>query len=203
MSLCLSITRTTKVKNSDSGRIVPVVVPEESLVKKFLEVASVNSSRNIETLGLVAGKLVNERYVLSHLIIPSQTGTNDTCELIGFETVSKTFLKENLIQLGWIHTHPTFDVFLSSVDMHTQYKFQRLLPETMAIVCSIRHKTHGFLKLSDSGMAEIGSCERHGFHPHSPNIVVAVDNIIVDNNFNVEVIDLRLSSTSDPSLGLG
>jgi proteasome lid subunit RPN8/RPN11 len=40
--------------------------------------------------------------------------------------------------LGWIHTHPAYDVFLSSVDMHNQYEYQNMLPEVLAIVCSIK-----------------------------------------------------------------
>ena len=28
--------------------------------------------------------------------------------------------------VGWIHTHPAFDVFLSSVDMHQQYRYVTL-----------------------------------------------------------------------------
>ena len=40
--------------------------------------------------------------------------------------------------VGWIHTHPAYDVFLSSVDMHNQYEYQKMLKEFIAIVCSIK-----------------------------------------------------------------
>ena len=42
--------------------------------------------------------------------------------------------KENLLFLGWIHTHPAYSVFLSSVDLHNQFEYQRMLPEVSAIL---------------------------------------------------------------------
>jgi proteasome lid subunit RPN8/RPN11 len=41
--------------------------------------------------------------------------------------------------LGWIHTHPDYNAFLSSVDMHNQFLYQCLLPEALAIVVSVRY----------------------------------------------------------------
>ena len=38
----------------------------------------------------------------------------------GLEDVWDVHDKEGIIFLGWIHTHPEYDVFLSSVDMHNQ-----------------------------------------------------------------------------------
>ena len=37
-------------------------------------------------------------------------------------------------------THPRQDLFLSSVDVHTQYSHQRLQPEALTIVCVPRHQ---------------------------------------------------------------
>lgn len=31
---------------------------------------------------------------------------------------------QSLFPVGWIHTHPAFDCFLSSVDMHNQFGYQ-------------------------------------------------------------------------------
>jgi proteasome lid subunit RPN8/RPN11 len=49
-----------------------------------------------------------------------------------------------LIMLGWIHTHPDYQAFLSSVDMHNQYLYQSLLPEALALVVSVRYFLNGF-----------------------------------------------------------
>ncbi|CAF4394850.1 unnamed protein product, partial [Rotaria magnacalcarata] len=45
----------------------------------------------------------------------------------------------NLITLGWIHTHPTQTVFLSSVDLHTHLPYQMLMQEAVAIVISPKY----------------------------------------------------------------
>ena len=45
-------------------------------------------------------------------------------------------MEHNVITLGWIHTHPQFDLFLSSVDLHNQLGYQLQLPEAVAIVYS-------------------------------------------------------------------
>ena len=35
---------------------------------------------------------------------------------------------QSLFPVGWIHTHPAFDCFLSSVDMHNQFGYQVRIP---------------------------------------------------------------------------
>lgn len=47
--------------------------------------------------------------------------------------------KFNLISFGWIHTHPSQTAFLSSIDMHTHYSYQVMMPEAIAIVCAPKH----------------------------------------------------------------
>ncbi len=57
-----------------------------------------------------------------------------------------TVLSKNLVVIGWIHTHPTQDAFLSSVDMHMHCSYQvgtptatttRSLPSQCLRVCLI------------------------------------------------------------------
>ncbi|CAN0515532.1 unnamed protein product, partial [Ectocarpus sp. 8 AP-2014] len=43
-------------------------------------------------------------------------------------------LSNKLITLGWIHTHPKQDCFMSSVDLHTHCGYQLMLPEAVAVV---------------------------------------------------------------------
>ena len=67
--------------------------------------------------------------------------------------------QEDIISLGWIHTHPAYSVFLSSIDLHNQYQRQLLLPEMVATVCSIKdnefrkviNKKQKFIKFTLSG----------------------------------------------------
>lgn len=45
-------------------------------------------------------------------------------------------INEDLLVLGWIHTHPTQTCFMSSRDLHTQSGYQVMMPESVAIVCA-------------------------------------------------------------------
>ena len=105
-----------------------VAVPGD-LIVKFLGIAKVNSDRGKETLGTLGGQLRNNKFMISHLLIPRQVGKSDSCTMDGLEDVWDIHDKENIIFLGWIHTHPAYSVFLSSVDMHNQYEWQHMLPE--------------------------------------------------------------------------
>ena len=105
------------------------------LTDRFLAIASSNSQRGVETLGTLGGSLSNNRLIISHLLIPKQVGKSDSCTMEGLEDVWDVHDKENIVFLGWIHTHPAYSVFLSSVDMHNQYEWQHMLPEAVAIVC--------------------------------------------------------------------
>ena len=99
------------------------------LTDRFLAIASSNSQRGVETLGTLGGSLSNNRLIISHLLIPKQVGKSDSCTMEGLEDVWDVHDKENIVFLGWIHTHPAYSVFLSSVDMHNQYEWQHMLPE--------------------------------------------------------------------------
>merc|ERR1711994_864532 len=77
----------------------------------------------------MGGNLSKNRFVISHLLIPRQVGKSDSCTMEGLEDVWDVHDKENIVFLGWIHTHPAYSVFLSSVDMHNQYEWQHMLPE--------------------------------------------------------------------------
>ena len=111
-----------------SGGLRSVVIPAD-LTDRFLAIARSNSDRGVETLGTLGGSLSNNRLIISHLLIPKQVGKSDSCTMEGLEDVWDVHDKENIVFLGWIHTHPAYSVFLSSVDMHNQYEWQHMLPE--------------------------------------------------------------------------
>ena len=106
-------------------------------VTAFLEKAKHNSQANREMLGLLAGNQDEGKLSITHLIIPLQQGDAASCECLGEVQVARTFQDLGVIQIGWIHTHPAHDTFLSSVDVHTQYALQRMVPGAVATVCSI------------------------------------------------------------------
>jgi len=177
---------------STTAGLRSVAVPGD-LIVRFLDIARVNSDRGIETLGTLGGQLRNNKFMISHLLIPRQVGKSDSCTMDGLEDVWDVHDKENIIFLGWIHTHPAYSVFLSSVDMHNQYEWQHMLPEAIATVCSIKDNEVGHLRLTESGMSEIGDCTLTNFHPHSkqPPLFEEANHVVVDADARVVIRDLR------------
>ncbi|GAA5862368.1 hypothetical protein JCM3774_002493 [Rhodotorula dairenensis] len=155
------------------GRLRRVVLPA-GLIRHFVDaIAEENTARNVETCGLLLGKEEQvDTLTISHLLIPQQSGTSDMCSMQREEKVVAFQQKETLLTLGWIHTHPTQSIFLSSLDLHTHASYQRLLPEAIAVVCSPREgpDAYGVFRVTDPpGLETLLECQDEGaFHPHPP-----------------------------------
>ncbi|KAF6021490.1 STAMBP [Bugula neritina] len=113
---------------------VPIPIPQ-----RFTELARQNTLRNIETCGLLFGKLERGEFHLTHVVIPKQKGAPDSCTMLNEEEIFQFHDEHDLIQLGWIHTHPTQTAFLSSVDLHTHSGYQIMMPEAIAIVVAPKY----------------------------------------------------------------
>ncbi|GBP63531.1 STAM-binding protein-like A [Eumeta japonica] len=124
--------------HSLSGGLRTVVVPA-ALMARFQKLAAANTARNVETCGILAGILERNQLKVSHVIVPKQVGTADSCSTNNEEEIFHYQDQHNLITLGWIHTHPTQTAFLSSVDLHTQCSYQLMMPEAIAIVCAPKY----------------------------------------------------------------
>ncbi|KAN0109033.1 hypothetical protein V8E52_009667 [Russula decolorans] len=135
----------------------------------FTSIASINSAKSRETRGLLLGKDKGGRYVVTTLLIPKQYATSDTCAIEEEELVTQFTEERSLITLGWIHTHPTQSCFMSSVDLHTHSRFQRMLQESIAVVCAPNSTPNfGIFRLTDPlGLQTILQCTSLAtFHPH-------------------------------------
>lgn len=121
------------------GAFRTVIIPMETM-KKFLGLASRNTTNNIETCGILAGCLAKNQLRITHIIIPKQSGTSDSCNTMNEEELFDIQDQLNLITLGWIHTHPSQTAFLSSVDLHTHFSYQIMMKEAIAIVCAPKYK---------------------------------------------------------------
>lgn len=119
----------------DGSPIRPVFLPT-GLRDEFLRLAAPNTRKNLEMCGILCGTCVNNALFISHLVIPNQTSTSDTCETVDEEEIFNFCMKEDLLMLGWIHTHPTQTCFMSSRDLHTHSGYQVMMPESIAIVCA-------------------------------------------------------------------
>lgn len=129
----------------ESGEpIRPIFLPN-TLRRKFLEMAAPNTRRNLEMCGILCGTAVNNALFISCLLIPEQRCSPDTCETVNESAIAEFCLAQDLMMLGWIHTHPTQTCFMSSRDLHTHAGYQLMMPESIAIVCAPRHDpSYGF-----------------------------------------------------------
>jgi STAM-binding protein len=74
------------------------------------------------------------------LVIPEQEATSDTCDTVNEAALFDYCDANDLMTLGWIHTHPSQTCFMSSRDLHTHGGYQVQLAESIAIVCAPRHE---------------------------------------------------------------
>ncbi|KAI4127232.1 MAG: hypothetical protein LQ338_003308 [Usnochroma carphineum] len=136
---------------------------------RFLSVALPNTRANLETCGILCGTLISNALFISKLVIPEQESTSDTCEMLNESDFFDYVDGEDLMVLGWIHTHPTQTCFMSSRDLHTHCGYQVMMPESVAIVCAPSKGDWGVFRLTDPpGMKSILNCTQSGlFHPHA------------------------------------
>lgn len=91
----------TEKRELDSIILKTVQFPRDVL-SRFLSIASVNTTRNRETCGLLLGKLKGDRYVVTTLLIPRQHSTSDTCTMDEEELVSAFTETRSLMTIGWV-----------------------------------------------------------------------------------------------------
>ncbi|XP_043480872.1 STAM-binding protein [Leptopilina heterotoma] len=189
-----SVDRSTKpIIHDDKLGLRDMVLPKE-LMNSFLRLAAPNTMSQKETCGVLAGKLERNKLIVTHLLIPHQTGSPDSCLTHNEEDIFDYQDQYNLITLGWVHTHPTQTAFLSSVDLHTHCAYQLLMAEAIAIVCAPKYEETGFFILTpEYGLDFIANCRENGFHPHPTDIPLytKAKHCKLDPMANVEVVDLR------------
>uniref|UniRef100_A0A7S0R6C5 MPN domain-containing protein n=1 Tax=Chlamydomonas leiostraca TaxID=1034604 RepID=A0A7S0R6C5_9CHLO len=172
-----------------------------ALMEEFLAYARANTSRGIESCGILAGRLsANDSiFTITTLIIPKQTGTTDTVAALNEEEIFEVQFSQELYPLGWIHTHPTQTCFLSSVDVHTHCGYQTMLDEAVAIVMAPtdRSRKCGIFRLSTpGGLQLVQRCGLRGFHAH-PDTSTGQDlyelcgHVYLNPRAKHSVIDLR------------
>ncbi|KAG8483269.1 hypothetical protein CXB51_022360 [Gossypium anomalum] len=169
------------------------------MMEGFLRLARANTEKNLETCGVLAGSLKNRVFHITTLIIPKQESTSDSCSTLNEEEIFEVQDKLSLFPLGWIHTHPTQTCFMSSVDLHTHYSYQIMLPEAIAIVMAPTDTSspHGIFHLSDpGGVSIIRNCQQRGFHPHEEPldgtpIYEHCSHVFMNPKIKFDVVDLR------------
>jgi len=157
----------TKAKTIKMFTLRPVQL-NAKIMDEFLKYASSNTKKNIETCGILCGQIKSNVLVITAVILPKQKATSDTCvteseeEMIGLQD------KHNLLTIGWIHTHPSQTCFLSSIDLHTHFSYQIMMPEAIAIVMApSKVPNRGVFHVTPEGLDGLKDCGRSGFHQHA------------------------------------
>lgn len=120
----------------ENGTPLRTIFLPPALRNRFLDLARPNTLANLETCGILCGTLIRNALFISKLVIPDQESTSDTCETVDESALFDYCDGEDLMVLGWIHTHPTQTCFMSSRDLHTHCGYQVMMPESIAIVCA-------------------------------------------------------------------
>nr|GMD15060.1 AMSH-like ubiquitin thioesterase 2 isoform X1 [Ipomoea batatas] len=143
------------------------------LMDMFLDLASGNTSKDLETCGVLGAFLKKGTFYVTTLIIPKQESESNS-------------------------THPSQSCFMSSIDLHTQYSYQVMVPEAVGIVMAPTDKSrdYGIFRLSNGGMRVLKDCSEKGFHPHrepadGSSIYEDCSNVYVNQNLRLEICDLR------------
>ncbi|XP_010553604.1 PREDICTED: AMSH-like ubiquitin thioesterase 2 isoform X1 [Tarenaya hassleriana] len=171
----------------------------ERLMEDFAELARENTEKDLETCGALGAFLERGIFYVTTLIIPKQESTSNSCQALNEEEVFAIQNEHALYPVGWIHTHPSQGCFMSSVDLHTHYSYQAMVPEAFAIVVAPTDSSrrHGIFRLTDpGGMDILRGCEETGFHPHKEPedgtpLYENCSNVYKNSNLRFEIFDLR------------
>jgi STAM-binding protein len=182
----------------ENGTPLRTVFLPPDLRRQFLALAEPNTRRNLETCGILCGTLISNALFISKLLVPEQESTSDTCETINESAIFDFCDSEDLMVLGWIHTHPSQTCFMSSRDVHTHCGYQVMLPESIAIVCApSKDPDWGVFRLTDPpGLKSVLNCTQTGlFHPHA-DINLYTDalrpgHVFEAQGLEFETVDLR------------
>ncbi|CAM9279802.1 unnamed protein product [Scytosiphon promiscuus] len=186
---------TTHPSNS-FGSERKVVLPS-TLVAEFERIAKPNTDRppyGIETCGILAGRLTHNVLEMTTLIIPKQEGSPNSVETTDETELFHYMLENKLITLGWIHTHPKQECFMSSVDVHTHCGYQLMLPEAVAVVyapCDNTKRVGVFRLTQPDGMKLIQECKLKGFHQHPGDIKIYEQADLTWAPVGMTITDLR------------
>ncbi|KAA8533148.1 hypothetical protein F0562_033319 [Nyssa sinensis] len=179
--------------------------PHVAEVSRITVADSVHGCSSSSCNELAASKVLKDVHIkertfyVTTMIIPKQESTSSSCQTLNEEEIFAIQNEQSLIPVGWIHTHPSQSCFMSSIDLHTQYSYQVMVPEAIAIVMAPTDKSRGYgiFRLSDpSGMSILKECREKGFHPHGEpadgsSIYEQCSNIYINPNLRFEICDLR------------
>jgi proteasome lid subunit RPN8/RPN11 len=97
---------------------------------------SIPKDKWIEVIGLLAGKIEGNALSIEDAF-PMGHGNAVHAEVKDYKNYSKAFndiRKQKYFICGWYHSHPTYGLFLSTEDLDTQSRYQKLWDKSIALV---------------------------------------------------------------------
>lgn len=158
----------TKIPTAEIAEKKEVDIQEEEKINKeiyisvkaILKIAShalkyanskIPREKWVEVIGLLAGKIDKNNGILQiEDAYPMGHGTAVYAEIKDYKNYARAFQdikKQRLFICGWYHSHPSYGCFLSSEDMGTQARYQKLWNKSVALVIDpyqIDGKSTGF-----------------------------------------------------------
>jgi STAM-binding protein len=93
-------------KDRQMQNLKPVDVPKD-ILKRFMALAAENTELKKETLGLLLGKIRHEKYIVTTLLIPNQSGGEDWCAMENDDMIVQFQERRFLVTLGWVSSTPS------------------------------------------------------------------------------------------------
>ena len=102
---------------------------------------------------------------MTQLVIPPQLGGPTSWEVTDYSS-----LPTDLLILGLIHTHPGFQSFMSSIDLHALHVYDIInsvkeIP-LISIVLALEENHAPLFQLTDFGRSILTRCSSNGHHEH-------------------------------------
>ena len=186
-------------------RVKKSVLYPPGLVQCFKAKSAENSKNNKETGALLAGFFSTEKtaFVISHIIFPKQVGMPTYYTETDGNNYGTLFIEKQLTQLGTIHSHPNFQSFMSSVDLHMHAFIQRDENSAVAIVYSPLYETAPFFTITDLGLGVLLSCDQtdhdegHTHEQDDATLYTAARHATCDPSLTLSVLDCREESNGE------
>ena len=156
--------KSAKEEEEAKGREVHI---SANLLKKFKEYAWPHSPK--EYMAWITGTIETDKKTKKQtsyadgLFFPLQSGSDWQC------MEDESSCSQKLIEhceargcqiVGWIHSHPTFKAFFSSIDQHMMHSLQKDCAMCYGLVMDLDGEVR-CLRLSPQGMEAVAACPNH------------------------------------------
>ena len=155
--------------SNDALENITDVMVVRDIIEAFKDISEPNTRANPkkETGGYLLGRRLENGYIIDTLLIPKQNGYSDYFETTNEDEISNFVNSDpGLVLLGLIHTHPGFDSFLSSVDLHMLHRYILEDPSVISIVLAPEQNDFPAFSLTRTGLLCLNECRRESKRPH-------------------------------------